>query len=182
MKIWPPVLTFGIWTRWIYLSVDLEKITLLLGIDPTTWHCNQFGHNEIWWLFSNSIYTVINCSQGLLQNPFTSFEILLPKNTSELAFWLKRFLGDLLKYHNNEIPDSLLTTWIFVVQRGRSAGWGRWHWDLWLNSSSFTHLLSDLEQIASSLSLIPLWNGIVGLLWELDEMVCRVFNVVCGMQ
>lgn len=97
----PSNIDVWIWARWIYLSVDLEEITLLIAIDSATWHHNQFGHNEIWGRFSN-LYTVISCSQGLLQNPFTDLEILLPKNTGELAFWPK---------------DSWQTYWSIIVMK-----------------------------------------------------------------
>lgn len=76
----------------MYLSIDLETITLFIAIVPM----GTMKYNDLF-----IISTVINSSQGLLHNPYTGVEILLYlKIPDELTFLWKRFLVDLL----NEIP------------------------------------------------------------------------------
>lgn len=100
------------------------------------------------WLFH-----YIYCNQLLPRASSQSIyiEILLYlKIPDELTFLWKRFLVDLLKYHNNGIPDSA-DHLNLCGQLCSLACWGRWEWDSWMNSRSFTDQRCDLEQTASYL-------------------------------
>lgn len=151
----PPVLTFGMWTRWIYLSVDLEKNALLIAVDPSTWRHDQFRHNEIWWPFSNSIYNLWSTA------PMGIFKI------HSLA-WKFCCLKIPMNWHS-DWKDSWQTCWNAIIMKSQTFCWPfEYLWGrcslhaeagavgLRLNSSSSTHPLSDLEQIAPS-ELTVLW-------------------------
>lgn len=156
VKIQPPVLTFGIWTRWLSLSVDLEKNTLLIAVDPSTWHRDQFRHNEIWWPFSNSIYNLWSTA------PMGIFKIY------SLA-WKFCCLKIPMNWHF-DWKDSWQTCWNAIIMKSQVLCWPfEYLWGrcclhaeagavgLRLNSSSSTHPLSGLEQLAPS-PLTVLWR------------------------
>ena len=136
-------------------QLTYRKMLLVIAVDPSTWRHDQFRHDEIWWPFSNSIYNLWSTA------PMGIFKI------HSLA-WKFCCLKIPMNWHS-DWKASWQTCWNAIIMKSQTLCWPfEYLWGrcslhaeagavgLRLNSSSSTHPLSDLEQIAPS-ELTVLW-------------------------